>query len=191
MFIRDFRDFFDPNRVIQKTGAKIPVKEKVKMVAFKVFYFFYQIAVPVLFFEVAWNLALGAWFLQILIASTFALFVLLPLHPLPDNEFPKLDEAGNLPYSWLRHQFEVTNDLTENNTFIRFVLGNFNYHVAHHLFPNISYEYAHEVTDEIKKFAAENNFRYKQFPLFTALRKHYDLLKTNATSIGDVMEETM
>ena len=191
MFIRDFRDFFDPNRVIQKTGAKIPAKEKVKMVAFKVFYFFYQIAVPVLFFEVTWNLALGAWFLQILIASTFALFVLLPLHALSDNEFPKLDEAGNLPYSWLRHQFEVTNDLTENNTFIRFVLGNFNYHVAHHLFPNISYEYAHEVTDEIKKFAAENNFRYKQFPLFTALRKHYDLLITNATSIGDVMEETM
>ncbi|MCB4235923.1 hypothetical protein LDL59_14890 [Kaistella anthropi] len=49
-------------------------------------------------------------------------FVLLPLHALSDNEFPKLDEAGNLPYSWLRHQFEVTNDLTENNTFIRFVL---------------------------------------------------------------------
>jgi linoleoyl-CoA desaturase len=37
-------------------------------------------------------LALGAWFLQVIAASIFALFVLLPLHPLPDNAFPKLDE---------------------------------------------------------------------------------------------------
>lgn len=191
MFIRDFRDFFDSRRVINKTGTKIPQSEKVKMLIFKAFYFFYQIIVPIEFFGVAWQLALGAWALQILVASTFALFVLLPLHPLPDNQFPNTDSQGNLPYSWLRHQFEVTNDLSEHNGFVRYVLGNFNYHVAHHLFPNYSYEYAHEITDEIKKFAAEHHFNYKQFPLFTALRKHYELLKSNATSIGEVMEETM
>uniref|UniRef100_A0AAU6WRM1 Uncharacterized protein n=1 Tax=Chryseobacterium endophyticum TaxID=1854762 RepID=A0AAU6WRM1_9FLAO len=92
MFIRDFRDFFDNERVILKTQGAIPVKEKIKMVAYKLFYFFYQIAVPVLFFKVSIGLALGAWFLQVIAASIFALFVLLPLHPLPDNAFPKLDE---------------------------------------------------------------------------------------------------
>nr|WP_262486276.1 fatty acid desaturase [Chryseobacterium daeguense] len=39
MFIRDFRDFFDKERVILKTQGAIPVKEKVKMVAYKLFYF--------------------------------------------------------------------------------------------------------------------------------------------------------
>jgi linoleoyl-CoA desaturase len=48
--------------------------------------------VPVLFFKVSIGLALGAWFLQVIAASIFALFVLLPLHPLPDNAFPKLDK---------------------------------------------------------------------------------------------------
>lgn len=191
MFIRDFRDFFDEGRVIQKTQSKIATKEKVKMVLYKAFYFFYQIGVPILFLGVSWKLALGAWFLQIIVASSFALFVLLPLHPLPENDFPLLDKENHLPHSWLKHQFEVTNDLKEHNQFVRFVLGNFNYHVAHHLFPNYSYEYYHEITDEIKKFAQEHNFRYKQYPLFTALGMHYDLLKTNATSIGEVLEETM
>ncbi len=191
MFIRDFRDFFDKNRIILKTQGAIPLQEKVKMIIFKVFYFFYQIAVPVLFFEASLGLAIGAWFLQIMVASIFALFVLLPLHPLPENEFPQLDEQKNLPYSWMRHQFEVTNDLKENNWFVRHILGNFNYHVAHHLFPNYSYAYYDEITDEIKQFAQENNLKYKQFSLFTALRKHYHLLKSNATSINDVMEETM
>ncbi|MBF6610477.1 MAG: fatty acid desaturase [Chryseobacterium sp.] len=191
MFIRDFRDFFDKNRIILKTQGAIPLSEKIKMIIFKLFYFFYQIAVPVIFFEASLGLALGAWLIQIMVASIFALFVLLPLHPLPDNEFPQLDEEKNLPYSWLRHQFEVTNDLKENNWFVRHVLGNFNYHVAHHLFPNYSYAYYDEITDEIKEFARENNLNYKRFSMFTALGKHYQLLKSNATSISEVMEETM
>ena len=191
MFIRDFRDFFDKNRVIRKTLGKIPLHEKVKMISFKVFYFFYQIAVPALFFGVSVEVAIGAWFLQIIVASVFALFVLLPLHPLPENAFPKLGTENNLPFSWLRHQFEVTNDLKENNWFVRHILGNFNFHVAHHLFPNYSYAYYNEITDEIKQFAKENHFHYKQFTLTSALSKHYQLLRMNATSIGNVMEETM
>lgn len=191
MFIRDFRDFFDKNRIIQKTTSRIPTIEKVKMLLFKAFYFFYQIGIPILFFQISWKLALGAWFLQIIVASSFALFVLLPLHPLVDNEFPLLDKESQLPYSWIRHQFEVTNDLANNNKFIRYVLGNFNYHVAHHLFPNYSYEYYDEITDEIEKFAREHQLNYKKYPLTVALRMHYELLKNNATSIQEAMEETM
>ena len=191
MFIRDFRDFFDRDRIIQKTQAKIPVAEKVRMILYKLFYFFYQIIIPVIFFGVSWQLALGSWFLQILVASSFALFVLLPLHAVEHNEFPKTDESGNLPYGWLRHQLEVTNDLTNHNQFIRYVLGNFNYHVAHHLFPNYSYEYYPEITEEIRIFAKEHNLNYKQYSLFEALKMHYRLLKSNATSIRSVMEESI
>ncbi len=191
MFIRDFRDFFDGRRVISKLQTRIPKTEKIKMLLYKVGYFFYQIAVPILFFQVSWKLALGAWAVQILVASVFALFVLLPLHAVPENDFPLTDANDNLPHTWLRHQFEVTNDLSENNQFFRLVLGNFNYHVAHHLFPNYSYEYYHEITDEIRAFAREYHFPYKQYPLFTALRKHYQLLRSNATTVGQVMEESM
>lgn len=191
MFIRDFRDFFDTDRIIQKTQGKIPTSEKVKMVAYKLFYFFYQIIIPIAFLHVSWKLALGAWFLQVTVASVFALFVLLPLHPLVDNHFPLTDENSKLPFSWIRHQYEVTNDLKENNWFIRHILGNFNFHVAHHLFPNYSYVYYAEISDEIEKFADEHQFSYKKYPLLKALYKHYELLKSNATSINTVMEETM
>lgn len=183
MFLRDFRDFFGKNRVIRKIHGTPPVAEKVKMILYKLFYLFYQIAVPVLFFKASFGLAFGAWFLQVLVASIFALFVLLPLHPLPDNEFPVPDNLNNLPYSWMRHQLEVTNDLTQNNWVIRHILGNFNFHVAHHLFPAYSYVYYNEVTDEIVKFAHEHHLTYKKFSLFTALHKHYELLKMNAHGV--------
>ncbi|PWN68164.1 stearoyl-CoA 9-desaturase [Chryseobacterium phosphatilyticum] len=189
MFIRDFRDFFDKERVILKTQGKIPVIEKVKMVSYKLFYFFYQIVLPVVFFKVSVGWALGAWFLQVISASIFALFVLLPLHPLPDNAFPKLNKDNGLPFSWLRHQFEVTNDLKENNWLVRNVLGNFNFHVAHHLFPNYSYMYYNEITEEIEDFAREHDLGYKRFPLITALSKHRDLLRQNANNAYYILEE--
>lgn len=180
LLIRDFRDFFSKDRVIYKVHGAMPLKQKIRMVIFKLFYLFYQIGIPVLFLKVSFGLALGAWALQILVASVFALFVLLPLHPLPDNMFPLPDKDNVLPYSWLRHQLEVTNDLSHNNWFIRNVLGNFNFHVAHHLFPTYSYLYYNEITDEIESFAKEHGMNYKRIPLFTALKKHWTLLKMNA-----------
>jgi len=192
LFIRDFRDFFDKKRIISKVHVKkIPGIEYVKLFFFKIFYFFYQLFVPIFIVGIAWKLVVSAWIIQILSGSIFALFVLLPVHALQVNKFPTVDSNLNLPNSWVRHQFEVTNDLSGANKFSRYVLGNYNYHVAHHLFPSYSYEYYDEITDEIRKFAKEKNLSYKTFPIFTALYKHYQLLKKNATSIGDVMEKTM
>src|SRR5690625_1420639 len=224
MLLRDFKDGFSKKRTLYKILGPIPTAEKVKLILFKLFYLFYQIAVPVLFFVISFilffssdiiichiytaenvilfffnlfylfyhiavpvlffgisfKLAFGAWIIQIFVASIFALFVLLPLHALPENDFPLPDEQGNLPYSWLEHQLAVTNDLDHSNWFIRHVLGNFNFHVAHHIFPQYHYAYYPEITEEIAKFAEENGLKYKSFTLATALKKHYELLKMNA-----------
>jgi len=180
MLLRDFKDGFSKKRTLYKILGPIPTAEKVKLILFKLFYLFYQIAVPVLFFGISFKLAFGAWIIQIFVASIFALFVLLPLHALPENDFPLPDEQGNLPYSWLEHQLAVTNDLDHSNWFIRHVLGNFNFHVAHHIFPQYHYAYYPEITEEIAKFAEENGLKYKSFTLATALKKHYELLKMNA-----------
>ncbi len=189
MIIRDFRDFFDNERVIKKTVAQIPTIEIIKLILFKTLYIFYQIILPIIFFQVSWKLALAAWLLQVIVASIFALFVLLPLHPLDNNEFPLADENGNLPFGWLKHQLETTNDLSNNNWFIRHILGNFNYHVAHHLFPNISYVYYVEISEELSRFSKEHSLNYKKYSLFHALRLHYDLLKKNAISVSQILEE--
>lgn len=180
LLLRDFKDAFSKNRIIYKVHGPIPTKEKVKMIFFKAFYFFYQIGVPFLFFGVSFGMAFGAWFFQILLASVFALFVLLPLHPLPDNDYPLPDSNNILPYTWLRHQLEVTNDLSQNNWFIRQILGNFNYHVVHHIFPMYSYPYYKEVTEELVAFTKEKGLPYKRIPLLKALGKHYELLRMNA-----------
>lgn len=189
MIIRDFKDFFGKGRVIKKNIKTIPKIEIVKLIIFKAFYIFYQIFVPIIFLQVSWKLAFSAWLLQVIVASIFALFVLLPLHPLDNNKFPLTDKNGNLPFGWLKHQLETTNDLSNNNWFIRHILGNFNYHVAHHLFPNISYVYYVEISDELERFSKEHSLNYRKYSLPHALRLHYDLLKKNAILANQIFEE--
>ncbi len=191
MLVRDFRDFFDKKRIIYRVHGPIPTAEKVKLIVYKLLYLFYQVVLPILFLHVSVGLAIGAWILQIMVASIFALFVLLPLHPLPDNAFPHPDENNHLPFSWLRHQLEVTNDLSNNNWFVRNILGNFNFHVVHHLFPHYSYSYYNEITEEIEAFSKEHDLPYKRLPIGTALKRHYLLLKANANNntLHHVFEE--
>ena len=69
-------------------------------------------------------------------------------------------------------------------------MGNFNFHLVHHLFPKINSVYAPELTLEIEKYAQKNGFNYRSYKLNEALRYHYKLIKDNAYS-EDFFEEDM
>ena len=81
--------------------------------------------------------------------------------------------------TWLQHQLMTTNDLSIDSFFTRYILGNFNYHVAHHLFPNISSVYAPEVTDIIRDFARTHHLPYRSIGFWEALKLHYRLIENN------------
>jgi len=113
----------------------------------------------------------------------------LPPHANTENNFPVV-EHGKLPSSWLIHQLVTTNDVTTNNWFTTYCMGNFNYQIAHHLFPNISYAYAKEVTAAIEEYATCYCLPYKTYPLLTALKNHYLLIKKNGMDM-DFFEHDM
>jgi len=100
------------------------------------------------------------------------------------------DEKGVLPDSWFHHQLATTNDVTNDNWFIRFFMGSFNYHIAHHLFPHINHVYYPEITKVIVAFTREHDLPYRNFTLSDSLLNHYSLLKRNAVH-ENIFEETM
>jgi len=127
---------------------------------------------------------------MLLTAGFFALAVLLPPHVNTGNQFPVADDEMNLQQSWLMHQLNTTNDVNSSNWFTRNVMANSNFHIAHHLFPNVSYVYAKEVTDTIKKYSLEAGLPYRSYPLLTTFKEHYRLIKTNGQWL-DIMEDDM
>ena len=188
-FLRDFKDFFKKDMIVRRMG-KIPTLEFIKLFIFKFFYFFYLVMLPILMTPFSGGQILVAFLLMLVTAGFFALFVLLPPHVNTSNQFPLVDEDLNLPQSWLRHQLITTNDVDNTNWFTRHIMANFNYHIAHHLFPNISYVYSKEVTQVIKAYSMTAGLPYRSYSLLTTLKNHYRLIKNNQT-IPDLFDEDM
>lgn len=189
LLVRDFKDFFSKKAIIRRV-VKIPFIEYVNLFFFKIFYFFYLIVIPKLVLGTSWTSVLLGFSLMILTASLLSLIVLLSPHANIDSEFPQQDESGLLPYSWMEHQLRCTNDVTNNSRIIGFLMGNFNYHIAHHLFPNFNHIHYPSITRAIVRFAEEHNLPYRRHSLWESLRNHYKLLKINAQT-ENIFEETM
>jgi linoleoyl-CoA desaturase len=115
--------------------------------------------------------------------------VLLSPHANIHSEFPTVND-DKLPDSWMMHMMKTTNDISNDNWFIRFCMGCFNYHVAHHLFPNVNHVYYPAITKMVKEYSVKHHLPYRQFSLWSSLRNHYLLLKQNRQS-ENIFEETM
>lgn len=189
LLIRDFKDFFNKKKIVWKVTT-IPTVEYVKLFVFKAFFLFYMIVLPMLVLKISFVSAFAAFLIMMFTASIVSLLVLLTPHASTESEFPLPDENGKMPTGWLIHQLSCTNDVKEDNWFTRFFMGCFNYHIAHHLFPSVNHVYYPEVTKVIEQFAADNHLPYRRFPLASSLKKHYQLLKSNAFQ-ENIFEETM
>lgn len=185
LLIRDFKDFFSKDRIIKKV-VDIPRIEFVKLVLFKSFYFFMIVALPVLLFHVPlWKALLGLLVLT-MAGSLLAMVILLTPHVNVDNEFPRLETGNQLNTSWFRHQLQTANDISNYNWWTRNVMANFNFHLIHHLFPNISHVYAPEATEVLIQFCREHGLSYKSYPISRSLKKHYQLIKNNAIGFSEL-----
>ena len=150
----------------------------------------YMLVVPKLVLGISWATLLPAFIIMIFTASILALLVLLPPHANIEAEFPSPDNNKRLPYDWLLHMLKTTNDVNGENWFTRFVLGNYNYHIVHHLFPNIHHSYYPEITKRLKLHAAKNDLPYRSYQFGATLKNHYLLLKHNRTDFN-IWEEDM
>lgn len=189
LLIRDFKDFFNKKKTIWKL-VDIPRQEYIKLFVFKAFFLFYLIVLPQWILSVGWLKVMAGFALMLFTASIFSLMVLLSPHANVDSEFPVPDEQNKLPHSWMMHMLTTTNDVTHDNWFTRFFMGSFNFHVAHHLFPNVNHVYYPEITGLLKQCTATHGLPYRQFSLGDSLLNHFRLLKRNGVT-EDIFDETM
>ncbi|OIQ29782.1 MAG: hypothetical protein BM564_05805 [Bacteroidetes bacterium MedPE-SWsnd-G2] len=189
LIVRDFKDFFKTDSMIKK-AVIIPKIEYFKLFSFKFFYLFYMFIIPVFVFSIPFSQVFLGFFILTLTASIFSLIILLPPHANIDNEFPELPSDLNMPSSWLEHQLKTTSDINTNNWITRNLMANFNFHVAHHIVPNLSNIYLGKATKVIKDYAKENNLPYKSHSMWKALNNHYQLVKRNALTKTAILEET-
>jgi linoleoyl-CoA desaturase len=146
--------------------------------------------IPKVILSITWPQTILAFVIFLFTASIFSLIVLLSPHANVENVFPEPDAKNRLPFGWMMHILQTTNDVNHDSFFTRFFMGSFNFHVAHHLFPNVSHVYYPEITRELANFAKANKLPYRSYPLSTSLKNHYMLLKKNRME-ENIFEEAM
>ena len=168
----------------------IPRIEYAKLFLFKGFFIFYIVILPKLLLGISWGTMVIAFAIMLFTASIASLMVLLSPHANTESSFPLPNEENKFQHSWMMHMLITTNDITHDNWFTRFFMGCFNYHVVHHLFPNVNHAFYPEITSVLKQQAEKYNLPYRQFSLIHSLKNHYKLLKNNR-HVDNIFEETM
>lgn len=179
ILFRDFQDFFHP----QKKFDKVPKIEYYKLFFFKLLYFTLFLVLPTVLTGFSFGQVFIAFLCLHVASSYFLTIALVPSHVSDESEFPLPDENGILPYSWSHHQVHTTIDFATDSKMWTWLLGGFNHHIVHHLFPNISHIHYELITPIAKRTIEEFNLPYQhQDSLWKAYLSHYRLIKNNALS---------
>lgn len=152
--------------------------ELVVMFATKAFYFFYIVALPLIFTDLAWWQIIIGLVVMHYIAGFIMATVFQLAHVVEEAEFPLPTDDGVVENAWAIHQMETTADFAQKNRIISWFVGGLNFQVEHHLFPNICHVHYPAIAKIARQTAEEFGVAYHaQKSVWSALRSHLRMLK--------------
>ncbi|POY36393.1 fatty acid desaturase [Solitalea longa] len=187
--VRDFKDIFD-DEMGPKKGVKHPVVQVLILLGAKLFYFFYMLVLPAMLLPVSFWAVFGAFIAMHVTSSFLALLALISSHVGENAVFPQANEEGKMDHTWSEHQLIVTSDFAPNSKLVTGMMGGFNLHVAHHLFPTVSHIHYPAITKIVKQTAHDFGVNYRSMSLGDAMLSHWKLLKKNSgVDAGTILNE--
>eukprot|EP01136_Pigoraptor_vietnamica_P012239 Opistho-1_new@51955 len=98
-------------------------------------------------------------------------------HHVEKTEYPTTDENGYINTSWLMNQIKSSNDIHPFSETANFILGGFNNHIAHHLFPHYHHIHYPELNRILYHALSKNNILPNQTTYWGGIISHLKLLK--------------
>src|SRR5690606_11494255 len=132
VFIKDFVILFSKDEYTKKKNFKYHLSFWTQ----KIIYVTFILELPILFSGQVWHIVLIGFLLMHITQSLFLLFTFFMTHHVEVTEYPTTDENGYINTSWFMNQIKSSNDMHPFSETANFILGGFNNHIAHHLFPH-------------------------------------------------------
>lgn len=148
----------------------------------KIFYLTLILALPLVFSGQVWYIVLTGFLLMHLTQSLFLLFTFFMTHHVEETNYPTTDENGYIKTSWLMNQIKSSNDMHPFSETVNFVLGGFNNHIAHHLFPHVHHIHYPRLNRILYQVLTENNITPNQTSYWGGVVSHLKLLKRMSLS---------
>jgi linoleoyl-CoA desaturase len=173
VFIKDFVILYSKDEYTEKKG----VKYHLSFWAQKAFYLTFILVLPLLFSTQTWYIVLTSFLLMHLTQSLFLLFTFFMTHHVEKTEYPTTDENGYINTSWLMNQIKSSNDMHPFSETANFILGGFNNHMAHHLFPHFHHIHYPKLNRILYDILLQNNIKPNHTTYWGGLISHLRLLK--------------
>jgi linoleoyl-CoA desaturase len=173
VFIKDFVILFSKDGYTEKKGLLYHLS----FWAQKIFYLTFILVLPMLFSGQPWYMVLAGFILMHLTQSLFLLFTFFMTHHVEGTEYPTTDDKGYIRTSWLMNQVKSSNDMHPFSETANFILGGFNNHIAHHLFPHIHHIHYPKLNRILYNILLTNNIKPNQTTYWGGIISHLKLLK--------------
>ena len=79
---------------------------------------------------------------------------------------PLPNAKGIIPNEWVVHELRTTLDFARNNLFLNWYVGELNFQIKHHLFPNTCHIHYRKIAPIVEQTAKEFGFTYNLKPTF-------------------------
>lgn len=135
------------------------------------------LVLPLLFSQQSWPIVVSAFLLMHLLQSLFLLFTFFMTHHVESTAYPETDLAGTIHTSWLMNQIRSSNDMHPFSETANFLLGGFNNHIAHHLFPHVHHVHYPRLNTILYRILEERAIVPNQTSYWGGVVSHLKLLK--------------
>jgi len=176
MFVQDFVYLFKrrlANMVdIRHSPAQIAI-----FAAGKLFHFGAVLALPMLVTAHSPGAIVAAYLIMSALVSMAFVYVVIGTHIADMVSFPEVDAEGRIAKSWAQHAVESSVDWVPNSRIAAFLLGGFNSHVTHHLFPTVSHAHYPALTRIVQAAVRRHGLRYNETTFPGVIRAHFRVLR--------------
>jgi len=176
LFVKDFAQYFSQKINSSQKTPKFTSLDHLEFWVSKLIYFSFFVVIPLFLFSIPQYLV-GLLIMHVSLSWVLAA-VFQPAHVMEEASFSKPDPAHpQMTDEWAVYQMKTSVNFAPKNSFLNWFSGGLNYQVEHHLFPLISHTHYPELSEIVKKTAAEYQIPYHSHPsYFGALRSHVMML---------------
>jgi len=175
IFLRDVQALLGKtDRTIE---VKVPGKEKTRYVFSKIFYLSAFLVLPYMTTGFSFAAILLAFVVMQAFMSLVIILVLSCNHQVDLTAHHHCDTIDQSPISWVGLQLQANLDYSTSSRFFHFVVGGFNAHTLHHLFPAVCHVHYRQLVTIMRQTCAEYGIHYNETSYHEALRAHFRFLR--------------
>ena len=164
----------------------------IKIVLFKVAYYFVFFGIPMLFFNIPFSYVLIGFLIMHAVAGIILTVIFQMAHTVEGTSYPLPNSSGNIENDWAMHQLATTVNFSPANRWLSWYVGGLNFQVEHHLFTRICHVHYPAIAPIVKETCAEFGVPYLENRTFaqafgahiTALQKFGGLHHTLVDALG-------